>query len=93
MERLAAPEVFDGVDDRRCIVTFLRAAPAEGPRLPHEHEGSSVLALQDSALLTVVDAAKASAVLRWIEREYGTANTTRSWATVRRIVTRLTEAR
>lgn len=96
MERLAATDLFDEADDggdRRCIVTFLRASPAAGPPLPREHEGSTVLALQDAALLTVVDTARSTPVLRWIEQTYGTAATTRSWATVRRIAARMAGGR
>jgi uncharacterized protein (DUF1697 family) len=86
MERLVA---FDGFDDdagaRQQIVTFLRSPPRPGPVLPHEQDGSTVLALHEGALFSVVGAS-GPALLRWIEREYGKANTTRSWRTVLRVM-------
>ena len=89
MERLIA---FDGFDDdaggRQQIVTFLRSPPRPGPVLPHEQDGSTVLALHEGALFSVVGAS-GPAVLRWIEREYGKANTTRSWRTVLRVMSSL----
>lgn len=93
MARLAALDVFDDAVDRQRIVTFLETPPRQGPALPHELDGSVVLALHDGALFSVVDASGSPAILRWIEREYGTANTTRSWGSVHRIATTLAEDR
>lgn len=94
MERLVSFDGFDDADDaagRQRIVTFLKAPPRQGPELPYEVDGSTVLALHEGALVSVVDASGSPAVLRWIEREYGKANTTRSWRTVLRIMTNLRE--
>ena len=89
MERLVTLDVFVEADGQRGIVTFLKAPSSPGPELPYEQDGSTVLARHDDALFSVVDPSRAPAILRWIEREYGTANTTRSWRSVRRIATRL----
>lgn len=89
MERLVALDVHDDAAGRQGIVTFLQAPPRHGPELPHGQDGWTVLALHDGALLSVPDEAGSPAVLRWIERAYGPANTTRSWRSVRRITTRL----
>jgi uncharacterized protein (DUF1697 family) len=90
MVRLPALGVFDGMADegsRRCMVTFLRTT--DGPVLPHAHESSTALTLHDDALFSVVDTTDGPAFMRWMEGEFGAANTTRSWRTVRRVVTSL----
>jgi uncharacterized protein (DUF1697 family) len=89
MERLVGAGVFDDLDDtgtRRCMVTFLKAGRPRGPELPYEHDGSVALALHDDALFSVVDTSRPPTILHWMEREYGRANTTRSWRTVRRVM-------
>jgi uncharacterized protein (DUF1697 family) len=92
MVRLATFGVFDGMADegsRRCMVTFLRTTHDAGLALPHAYEDSTALALHDHALFSVVDTTDGPAFMRWMEGEFGAANTTRSWRTVRRVVTSL----
>jgi uncharacterized protein (DUF1697 family) len=92
MQRLLDRGIFDGLDDtgdRRCMVTFLKAAPEELPDLPHEVDGSTALALVGEALFSVMDTTRPPALLRWWETAYGRANTTRSWRTVRRVMAAL----
>jgi uncharacterized protein (DUF1697 family) len=92
MHRLVDLGIFDGLDDTgslRCMVTFLKTTPEEMPDLPHEDEGSTALALHDATLFSVMDTTGPPTLLRWWERAYGTANTTRSWRTVRRVMAAL----
>jgi uncharacterized protein (DUF1697 family) len=90
LERLAGLDVFAGRDDGptgRANVTFLKwpaRAPSEPPDLGPDGE---VVAVRDGAVFLVVDttSAAAPAVVRALERAYGTATTMRTWRAVHRI--------
>jgi uncharacterized protein (DUF1697 family) len=68
------------------VVTFLHEPPKEFPKLPIELGGARLLALKDRELFcTYVPTPGDPVFMRLIERHCGTAQTTRTWDTVRKV--------
>jgi uncharacterized protein (DUF1697 family) len=71
------------------IVTFLRAAPSTRLPLPIEWEGATIHALDGREIFSsYVPSPKGAAFMVLIEKTFGTAVTTRTWDTVRKIAAR-----
>ena len=69
------------------VVTFLRAAPSERPKLPCEVDGARILAVRGGEVFVAyVVSPKGAVFMRLIEKTFGTAVTTRTWETLARIV-------
>lgn len=68
------------------IVTFLRDAPTQLPRLPVEQDGARLLALEGRELFSAyLPTPKGPVFMTLIERTCGKDQTTRTWDTVARI--------
>ena len=74
-------------------VTFLQRQPDAPLDLPYSSERGDyqILAMDDRAIFSVLDRTVRPNpdLVRWIERQVGKQITTRTWATVQRIVSRL----
>jgi uncharacterized protein (DUF1697 family) len=93
---LAASRPFDGFDDlpkSRLHVTFVKNKPSHSLPLPYYDTSKlyRVLAFHHKAVYSVVDSTsqKAPNLMQWLEKQYGTAITTRSWRTVQLIMRRM----
>ena len=93
LRRLADNDPFDGaaLDTKGLQVTFLKQEPSERPHTPLVPAGErfTIVAMDHSTICTVADPSDPGTpdVMRWIERRFGPGITTRSWATVNRILT------
>ncbi|HSX15439.1 MAG TPA: DUF1697 domain-containing protein [Candidatus Saccharimonadales bacterium] len=74
-------------------VTFFKTPPQDIPTLPHQPEGRSynLLAMAGGALCCVVDLStgKTPDLMAYLERRYGKSITTRTYATVTRLLQKL----
>jgi uncharacterized protein (DUF1697 family) len=74
-------------DGSKRVVTFLRAPPAAAPRLPLEKDGARILALREREIYSAyLPGADGPAFMALIEKTFGTAQTTRTWETIRKCV-------
>lgn len=96
LERLIAADPFAGrTDDRtsRLNVTFLKHEPEGDVPLPHRADDGTyeAFALADRAVFSAVDSTtrRTPDLMRWLERTFGKAITTRTWKTVNRIAGRM----
>ena len=87
---LLAADPFAALDvpaDAKPVVTFLRAAPRPAPRLPIEHEGVCVARLADRIAFTHYRPhPKGPVFMQVIARAFGDDVTTRTWATIAKVV-------
>jgi uncharacterized protein (DUF1697 family) len=68
------------------VVTLLLAEPLSAPALPIEHDGATLVRLEDSALFSAyVPSLKGPVFMRLIERHFGKDVTTRTWDTLRKV--------
>lgn len=76
-------------------VTFFKTPPSELPSLPYQPAGKSfeLVAMVDGALCCVVDltSGKTPDMMVWLEREFGKGLTTRTYATIARLLSKLNE--
>lgn len=85
---------FAGYSDApssRLNVTFLKHDPRTELHFPHQtSKGHEVLGLFDQAICSVIDLSGTSTpdVMAWLEKQFGTEITTRTWKTVNRIVSK-----
>lgn len=73
-------------------VTFLKRKPRRGPALPYQPDDGrfTVVGLDDLTLGSVLHGnAPTPEYMRWIEKQFGTEMTTRTYGTVERIAKRL----
>jgi uncharacterized protein (DUF1697 family) len=96
IERLVDENPFGDLEDApssRLQVTFLQRGPATDHTPPETPEGCGyrIVAVTDGALCSSVDLSGSGTpdLMRWLERSYGTAITTRTWKTVHRIAAKL----
>ena len=69
------------------IVTFLRAAPAEKPRLPVEHDGARLLCLNGCDMFgAYVPSPRGPVFMTLILKQFGEDVTTRTWDTVKKVL-------
>ncbi len=98
LELLVDKEPFKGITDApksRLNVTFLKDEPTTGIEFPYhaENKGYTVLGIYDRAICSIVDLTRTKTpdLMRWLEKEFGKAITTRTWKTVGRILKRMDE--
>jgi uncharacterized protein (DUF1697 family) len=96
IEQLVEQNPFGDLEDApssRLQVTFLQRGPEKDRTPPDTPEGCGyrIVAVTEGALCSSVDLSGATTpdLMRWLEREYGTAITTRTWKTVHRIASKL----
>lgn len=68
------------------VVTFLRSAPKSKPALPVELEGARILRLKGEEAYTAYEQGRGPVFMRLIQKTFGDAVTTRTWDTVRKVV-------
>lgn len=69
------------------IVSFLRSAPIETPRLPIEKDGARIVSLVGSDVFSAyVPSPRGPVFMSLIEKTFGTEITTRTWETVKKVV-------
>lgn len=98
LKLLVDKEPFKGRKDSpksRLNVTFLKNEPTTEIEFPYhaESKGYTVLGIYDRAICSIVDLTRTKTpdLMRWLEKEFGKAITTRTWRTVGRILKRLDE--
>jgi uncharacterized protein (DUF1697 family) len=73
--------------DAKRIVTFLRAAPKDGLKLPFEKDGASLVRLEGETLFGFYTRSdKGPVFMAHIQKAVGKEQTTRTWQTVERVV-------
>jgi len=74
-------------------VTFFKSVPEDLPSLPHKPDGKhfELLTLVNGALCSVVDltTGKTPELMQWLERQYGKHITTRTYATLTRLLEKM----
>ena len=71
------------------VVTFLRHTPRSKLSLPIAIDGARILCVKSRAVFTAYVPSKSGAVfMRLIEKTFGSEVTTRTWDTIRKVVTR-----
>ena len=79
----------------RLNVTFLKNKPETNLKFPYhaENEGFVVLGIFNGAICSVVnlERSKTPYLMSWLEKEFGSEITTRTWKTVVRILKKLNE--
>lgn len=69
------------------IVSFLRSAPADTPRLPIEKEGARIISLVGTEVLSAyVPTPRGPVFMSLLEKTFGAEITTRTWDTVKKVV-------
>jgi uncharacterized protein (DUF1697 family) len=99
LRRLTDEDPFKGVEHsaRSSLnVTFLKREPETDLAFPYRVEGRdyALVALYEGAVCSVTDLTRAGTpdLMAWLEKRFGKEITTRTWATVQRILKRLEEA-
>jgi uncharacterized protein (DUF1697 family) len=84
---------FEDTPTTRLNVTFLKEKQSTHLQFPYnaEKKGYTVVGMHGREVLSVVDLTGTTTpdLMAWLERQFGTAITTRTWKTVGKIVTRL----
>ena len=71
------------------VVTFLRRTPRSKLPLPIEVDGARILCMKSGAIFTAYVPSRRGAVfMMLIEKTFGKEVTTRTWDTIRKVVTR-----
>jgi uncharacterized protein (DUF1697 family) len=84
---------FRVANDAKRIVTFLRESPGKEPALPIAVDGAKILRVEGAEVFSVyVPSPKAGAFMGLIEKTFGVEVTTRTWATVEKVVRRAMQA-
>jgi uncharacterized protein (DUF1697 family) len=94
LEAIAATHPFRGFSAgprTKLLVTLLGRPPAGGLGVPHTSpdEDFTVLRVTDGAVFSVVTLAqgkRSSGVMGFLERRFGTEQTTRSWNTIQKVL-------
>lgn len=75
------------------VVSFLVRAPARGPKLPVSLDGATIVSRRGAEVFTVYEPSpRGPAFMVLIEKTFGKDVTTRTWATVEKVVRAATEA-
>lgn len=98
LQLLVDKEPFKDAKDSpesRLNVTFLKNEANTEIQFPYhaENKGYTVLGIYDRAICSIVDLTriKTPDLMRWLEKEFSKAITTRTWKTVNRILKRMNE--
>ena len=75
----------------KLYATFLKTTPATRQEVPGKGTGYTIIAILDTVVFSVVDlsSTRTPTLMRDLEAEFGKDITTRSWATVLKIASRL----
>lgn len=69
------------------VVSFLRSAPRPAPKLPIEKDGARILSLEHAAVFSAyVPSPRGPVFMTLIEKAFGQEVTTRTWDSVRKVV-------
>jgi uncharacterized protein (DUF1697 family) len=87
---------FDHSSSTHLNVTFLKRKPRRAPAFPHrpDRRDYTILGMVGRDICSVIDLTSATTpdLMQWMDREFGKENTTRTFKTVERILSRLREA-
>lgn len=94
LQLLVAMNPFKDIQDEpgsRLNVTFLKVAPEDSGIFPHRGLRFYALGEYNRTVCSVLDLSggKTPGVFTWIDKEYGPANTSRTWKTVQRILQKM----